>query len=191
MECSISRAGPAASSGRDRKRGEPTEISPGAAVPPIETLRRMFPSGVAWPPDSAWILHAAGGQFAHLTSFTSGLDTRYGHAKNGEDYAAKSQLMTYEGERAMFEGYSRNRGKSTGVIQWMLNDAWPGLYWHLYDYYLRPGGGYFGAKKALEPIHAMYSYDDRSIAVVNESQKPLKGVLLTVHMVGLHGSILF
>ncbi len=171
--------------------GFATEISPGAAVPPIETLRRMFPSGVAWPPDSAWILHAAGGQFPNLTSFTSALDTRYGHAKNAEDYAAKSQLMTYEGERAMFEGYSRNRGTSTGVIQWMLNDAWPGLYWHLYDYYLRPGGGYFGTKKALEPVHAMYSYDDRSVAVVNESHEPVKGALLTVRMLALDGTILF
>src|SRR5258708_3236882 len=99
--------------------------------------------------------------------------------------------MTYEGERAMFEGYSRNRGTSTGVIQWMLNDAWPGLYWHLYDYYLRPGGGYFGTKKALEPVHAMYSYDDRSVAVVNESHEPVKGALLTVRMLALDGTILF
>lgn len=171
--------------------GFATEISPGAAVPPIETLRRIFPTGVAWPPDSAWILHAAGGQFANLTSFTAALSGRYRPATSAEDYAAKSQLMTYEGERAMFEGYSRNRGKSTGVIQWMLNDAWPGLYWHLYDYYLRPGGGYFGTKKALEPVHAMYSYDDRSVAVVNATLKPVKGALLTVRMVALDGSILF
>jgi exo-1,4-beta-D-glucosaminidase len=171
--------------------GFATEISPGAAVPPIETLRRIFPTGVAWPPDSAWILHAAGGQFANLTSFTNAIDGRYGQAKSAEDYAAKSQLMTYEGERAMFEGYSRNRGTSTGVIQWMLNDAWPGLYWHLYDYYLRPGGGYFGTKKALEPVHAMYSYDDRSVAVVNETLKPVRGALLTVRMLAPDGSILF
>jgi exo-1,4-beta-D-glucosaminidase len=49
----------------------------------------------------------------------------------------------------------------------MLNNAWPGLIWHLYDWYLRPGGGYFGAKKACEPLHVQYSYDDRSIVVVN------------------------
>ena len=65
-----------------------------------------------------------------------------------EDFAAKSQIMAYEGIRAMFEAYSRNKYRSTGVIQWMLNNAWPGLIWHLYDYYLRPGGGYFGAKIA-------------------------------------------
>ena len=50
----------------------------------------------------------------------------------------------------MYEAYSRNKYQSTGVIQWMLNNAWPSMIWHLYDYYLRPGGGYFGAKRAME-----------------------------------------
>ena len=49
--------------------------------------------------------------------------------------------MAYDGERAMFEAYARNKYDSTGVIQWMMNNAWPSLIWHLYDYYLRPGGG--------------------------------------------------
>jgi len=41
----------------------------------------------------------------------------------------------------MFEGYSRNKYASAGVIQWMINSAWPSLVRQLYDYYLRPGGG--------------------------------------------------
>ena len=61
--------------------------------------------------------------------------------------------MAYDSERAMFEAYSRNKYESTGIIQWMLNNAWPSLIWHLYDYYLQPAGGYFGAKKACEPLH--------------------------------------
>jgi exo-1,4-beta-D-glucosaminidase len=72
----------------------------------------------------------------------------------------------------MFEGYRRNKFVSTGVIQWMLNTAWPGLIWHLYDYYLRPAGGYFGTKKACEPLHVQYSYDDRSVVVVNSHLEP-------------------
>ena len=75
----------------------------------------------------------------------------------------KSQLQTYEGVRAMYEAYSRNKYTSTGVIQWMLNNAWPSMIWHLYDFYLRPGGGYFGAKKAMEPLHPVYGYDDHSV----------------------------
>jgi exo-1,4-beta-D-glucosaminidase len=49
----------------------------------------------------------------------------------------------------------------------MLNNAWPSMIWHLYDYYLTPAGGYFGTKTACEPVHAQYSYDDKSIVIVN------------------------
>jgi exo-1,4-beta-D-glucosaminidase len=76
----------------------------------------------------------------------------------------------------MFEGYARNKYTSTGVIQWMLNNAWPSLIWHLYDYFLRPGGGYFGAKKAGQPLNVQYSYDDRSVAVVNDTHLPAPGL---------------
>ena len=57
----------------------------------------------------------------------------------------------------------------------MLNNAWPSMIWHLYDWYLRPGGGYFGTKKACEPVHVLYSYDDRSIVVVNGTQRRVTG----------------
>jgi exo-1,4-beta-D-glucosaminidase len=82
-------------------------------------------------------------------------------------YSRVAQTMTYDGERAMFEAYTRNKYTSTGVIQWMLNNAWPSVIWHLYDYYLQTGGGYFGTKKACEPLHVQYSYDDHSIYAVS------------------------
>ena len=92
---------------------------------------------------------------------------RYGKAANLEDFLRKSQAMNYEAQRAMFEAYGRNKYESTGVIQWMLNNAWPSIIWNLYDYYLVPCGAYFGSKKACEPLHVQYSYDDDSVAVVN------------------------
>jgi exo-1,4-beta-D-glucosaminidase len=55
----------------------------------------------------------------------------------------------------------------------MLNNAWPSMIWHLYDYYLLPGGGYYGTKKACEPVHVQYSYDDRSVVVVNNTPQSL------------------
>jgi exo-1,4-beta-D-glucosaminidase len=58
----------------------------------------------------------------------------------------------------------------------MLNNSWPSLIWHLYDYYLVPAGGYFGTKKACEPVHVQYSYDDNSVAVVNSTYAALKGL---------------
>jgi exo-1,4-beta-D-glucosaminidase len=159
-----------------------TEISPGPAVPPIESLRKMIPPDKLWPINEVWNFHAGGGQFKDLEVFTAALNARYGTAKDAEDYARKSQLMTYEAQRAMFEGYGAKRYESTGVIQWMLNNAWPGMIWHLYDYYLMPAGGYFGTKKACEPIHVQYSYDDKSVLAVNTTHQPVANAKVTAKL---------
>jgi exo-1,4-beta-D-glucosaminidase len=159
-----------------------TETSPGPAVPPIESLREMLPKEHLWPIDDWWNFHAGGGNFKDIRVFTDALNARYGQATGVEDFAFKSQLMAYEGIRAMFEAYSRNKYTSTGVIQWMLNNGWPSLIWHLYDFYLRPGGGYFGAKKALEVLHPIYSYDDRSVWVVSSQYLDARGLKLTARI---------
>src|SRR5262249_32888712 len=153
-----------------------TETGPGAAVPLLEELKTFIPEDKLWPMNEVWDFHAGGGQFKTIGLFTHALEMRYGKAKDAADFAWKSQAMTYEGQRAMFEAYGRNKYKSTGIIQWMLNNAWPSLIWHLYSYDLRPAGGYFGTKIALEPIHVQYSYDDRSVAVVNGTQQEQSGM---------------
>lgn len=162
-----------------------TETSSGPAVPPVESLRRMLGPSHLWPIDATWNFHAGGGVFGNIQNFTDALNQRYGTADNVEDYTKKSQLMTYEGIRAMYEAYTRNKYTSTGVIQWMLNNAWPSVIWHLYDYYLRPGGGYFGAKAALTPLHALYSYDDRSIWAVSSQYTDAKGLTLRAQIFNL------
>ncbi|MDQ2854783.1 MAG: glycosyl hydrolase family 2, partial [Acidobacteriota bacterium] len=162
--------------------GFATEISPGPAVPPIESLRRMLAPDHLWPINEYWSYHAGGGQFKDLKVFTEALSARYGPAKDAANYAMKSQLMAYESQRAMFEAYGGKRYTSTGVIQWMLNNAWPSMIWHLYDYYLMPGGGYFGTKKACEPVHVQYSYEDKSVIAVNTSPAPLRDLKLTAQV---------
>jgi len=168
-----------------------TETSPGPAVPPVESLRRMLPLNHLWPIDEYWNYHCGEGAFKTLDIFTEALNKRFGTATNVDDYAKKAQVMTYDGERAMFEAYGRNKYDSTGVIQWMMNNAWPSMIWHLYDYYLRPGGGYFGTKKACEPLHIQYSYDDRSIVVVNGFYQDFKGLKATAKIYNLDMTIKF
>jgi exo-1,4-beta-D-glucosaminidase len=162
-----------------------TETSPGPAVPPIESLRTMLPKDHLWPIDDWWNFHAGGGEFKDIHVYTDALTARYGKAESLDDYALKAQLMNYEGIRAMFEAYGHNKYTSTGVIQWMLNNAWPSVIWHLYDYYLRPGGGYFGAKRAMEALHPMYAYDDRSVWVVSSRYDDVKGLKLTTKIYNL------
>jgi exo-1,4-beta-D-glucosaminidase len=153
-----------------------TETSPGPAIPTRGSLERFIPKDHLWPIDDVWNYHAGLERFTTVNIFSEGLNRRYGPATSLDDYERKAQAMAYDGQRAMFEAYARNKYTSTGVIQWMLNNAWPSLIWHLYDYYLVPGGGYFGTKKACEPVHIQYSYDDNSAAVINNTFETLKGV---------------
>ena len=165
--------------------GFATEISPGPAVPPVASLRTFVPADHLWPIDKFWDFHAGGGEFSNLKVFTEAIERRYGKADSLDDYVAKSQLITYEGERAMFEGYGRNKYRSTGVIQWMLNNAWPSMIWHLFDYTLRPAGGYFGTQKACELLHVQYSYDDHSVVVVNSHYEGFKNLQVSARVYNL------
>jgi exo-1,4-beta-D-glucosaminidase len=178
-----------------------SETSMGPAVPSIESVERMVPRDHLWkvgekvdagsadgPLDPYWNFHAGGGAFKNIHVFADALNARYGKAVSVEDFTYKSQLMTYEGVRAMYEAYSRNKYTSTGVIQWMLNNAWPSMIWHLYDYYLRPGGGYFGAKKAMQALDPIYGYDDRAVRLVNSQYVDAKGLKLTARVFNLDGT---
>jgi exo-1,4-beta-D-glucosaminidase len=156
-----------------------TETSPGPAIPQPDSLRRFIPAKDLWPINEVWDYHAGGGGFTNLNAFNEGMRATYGWPDSMEAYSRIAQTMAYDGERAMFEAYGRNKYTSTGVIQWMLNNAWPSVIWHLYDYYLQTGGGYFGTKKACEPLHVQYSYDDHSIYVVSTLR--VASPALTVH----------
>ena len=151
----------------------------------LKVCRRMLPKEHLWPIDEFWSYHAGGGPFKSLGIFTEALSKRLGEARNVENYAMKAQVMAYDGECAMFEAYVRNKYDSTGVIQWMINNAWPSTIWHLFDYYLRQGGGYFGTKKACEPLHIQYSYDNRSIEVVNSFYREFKGLVASAEVYNL------
>ena len=162
-----------------------TETSMGPAVPPVESIRAMVGNDHLWPIEDVWSYHSGGGEFKTIKVFSEALSNRYGKSDSVEDFALKSQLQTYEGVRAMYEAYSRNKYAATGVIQWMLNNAWPSMIWHLYDYYLRPGGGYFGAKRAMEALHPVYGYDDHSIWLVSSQYEDAKGLKLTTKIYNL------
>ena len=108
------------------------------------------------------------------------------------DDVAKAQLENYDNVRAQFEAYNAHRdaaNPSTGVIYWMLNNAWPSLHWHLYDYFMNPAGAYFGAKKANEPLHIQYSYDTRAVVLVNQTLVGEHGLQARIRVRNLDGSV--
>jgi len=173
----------------DTKLGGPhgfaTEIGPGPAPPPLESLERFLPENELWPIGEAWRYHCGGGRYKTLDVFNAAMDARYGRPSSAREYARKAQVAAYESHRAMLESFGARKYTATGVIQWMLNNAWPSMIWHLYDFYLRPGGSYFGAKKACEPLHVQYAYDDRSVVVVNSTLTGHRGLTATARVFDL------
>jgi exo-1,4-beta-D-glucosaminidase len=165
--------------------GYNTETSPGPAISSLASRKLFLSDPEAWPPTADWSLHYGGGEFANLKVFDAAMEAVYAKPNSAADYERMANTMEYDSERAMYEAYSKNKYTSTGVIQWMLNNAWPSMIWHLYDYYLDTGGGYFGAKKACEPLHIQYAYDDRAIDVVNSTYSEAGDLRAEVHVYGL------
>ena len=146
---------------------------------------------IKWPlNESIWYYHCGNvvSKFSTLNFFLTPIEERFGKIKNFEDFQKKSMITVYDSHRAMFEAYIINRYTSTGLIHWMLNNAWPGNIWHLYDYYFNPTPSYFAVKKANEKIHALYTYNDSSIYLVNNYFQECCGVLnLSVYLFDENG----
>ncbi len=80
------------------------------------------------------------------------------------------------------------------TVHWMMNNPWPSLFGHLYDYYFKQGGGYFGAKKGLRPVSVVWDYyatGDRQTArvyVVNQKDEPGEHWKVSVSYYSLDGA---
>lgn len=159
-----------------------TETGPGAQPPPLDSLRRMLPREHWWPIDEEWSWRYGRGKFKSLDYWLAAMEARYGKATSLEDFARKAQLVNYEAMRAMFEAFSLRRPRAKGVVQWMLNSAWPDMFWQLYDWYLVPNGAYFGARLANRPVHVAYDYGERKVVAVNDTGEALRGVLARVRV---------
>ncbi|MCI0611822.1 glycoside hydrolase family 2 [bacterium] len=150
-----------------------TETSPGAQPPPMESIQKQFAKEHFWPIDDTWNFHCGRNEFNTLEKYMESFNKRYGPAESLEEFSKKAQAVNYEALRAMFESFGIRKPLATGIVQWMLNAAWPKMYWQLYDYYLMPGGAFYGARKANQPVNISYDYGKRSVYVVNDTYAEL------------------
>src|SRR5262249_23494101 len=58
-------------------------------------------------------------------------------------------------------------------------------------YYLDQGGSYYGAKKANEPLHVQYSYDNKSVVVVNQRHGSATNLGVKVDLFNVDGTARF
>ncbi|MDH7512127.1 MAG: glycoside hydrolase family 2 TIM barrel-domain containing protein [Clostridiales bacterium] len=179
----------------DRKHGGAygfnTETGPGPQPPPIESLKKMIPEDHLWPIDDIWEFHCARNEFGTLIRYTEALTRRYGEPKDVHDFVRKAQVANYEAMRGMFEAFVGRKHAATGVIQWMLNAAWPKLWWQLYDYYLMPTGAFYGARKACEPVHILYDCQENAIYVSNDLLTPRDNLKAEIRALDFRGWEMF
>ncbi len=149
-----------------------TETGIGANMPQVESIKRMIAEDELWPISDAWDRHCttSGDAMHSMDEIERTVAGLYGEPKDLEDFVRKAHAVDYDATRAMFEAFRVNTPVSTGVVQWMLNSAWPSIYWQLYDYYGAPTAGYYGTKKGCEPIQLIYNYKDRNVYLVNDGK---------------------
>nr|WP_099248513.1 sugar-binding domain-containing protein [Mycobacterium sp. shizuoka-1] len=176
-------------------RGSSAEQGDNEHIPPFASLQKFIPPDKLWPINDTWFFHAGSDpQNSRLTNVQRVIDRRYGRSTNARMFADKAQLAHYEATRAQFESFAANgwdRHKMT--IYWMLNSHWPSFFGNIFDYYLRPGGAYYGAKKGLAPLSVVFdsyatgNHRQAKVSVVNQTPDSRENLRVRVRTYDLRG----
>ena len=166
-------------------------------IPPLASLKKFIPPDKLWPFNDAWWFHAGSDEKnSTLTSIRQAILRRYGPSDSVEEFARKAQVAEYESTRAQFEAFAASGWDTHKMtIYWMLNNHWPSFFGHIFDYYLRPGGTYFGAKKGLRPLSVVFdayatgNHDEANVSVVNQSADDAHNLQARVRVYDVAGNM--
>ncbi|RWA08102.1 hypothetical protein EKO27_g7017 [Xylaria grammica] len=176
-----------------------SELGAGVGTPEIGSLKKFLSKGDLddlWKKPNKGLYHMSTkvSSFYNRKIYNDALWARYGEPTSLEDYLQKAQIMDYEATRSQFEGVSAFWSKdrpATGLIYWMLNNAWPSLHWNLFDYYLHPAGSYFGAKVGARLEHAAYDYLHKAVYLINHSIDQKGPRTIAVDVIDKNGKSLY
>lgn len=166
----------------------------GGSIPVQETMRRILPEENLWPYNSeenynVWNYHTCRGSFNNLGQHVLFIDGSYGASANFDEFVTRAQIFQYELQRAQYEALNFNRYKNTsGIINWMLNNAWPIMFWNQFDYYMNPNGTTYGARKGNEPVHIMYNVYQKSVHVINSTFTEYQGAVAVMSIYDIDGN---
>jgi beta-galactosidase/beta-glucuronidase len=148
----------------------------------MDDLRRTMPESAIWPQGSQWPLH----DYHEHNPFTTAVEKQYGGASSVADWVGFAQFVDYDAYRGMFEGQSKNR---LGLLIWMSHPAWPSLLWQTYDYFFDTDAGYYGTKKASEPLHIQWNAATDAVEVVNYSAGEQTGLTARAQVINIDGTV--
>jgi len=170
-----------------------TETGPGIQIPVLESIQKMMPESKLWPISEVWDYHCTTSTTAlnNMKTNNEMVEGMYGTANNLKEYMDRSHLSAYQSTKSMFEAFRVNKEEATGIVQWMLNSAWPSLYWQLYDYEKIPVPAYYGVKRANKPLQLIYNYADNGIYVVNELIKETQQLEAVIRAYDLNSNLIY
>ena len=172
-----------------------SELGAGVGTPEMGSLKKFLSESDMkdlWTKPKKGLYHMSTNVSSFFTRkiYNRGLYNRYGDPTSLEDYLLKAQMMDYEATRSEYEGYAVKWSyarPATGLIYWMLNNAWPSLHWNQFDYYLHPAGSYFGTKVGARIEHVAYHYHKQEVALINQSLDQSGKRTIEIDLIGLDG----
>lgn len=175
-----------------------SELGSGVGTPELGSLKKFLTQADMddlWKHPHKSLFHMSNNdsQFYDRKIYNDAMFARFGKATSLDDYLMKAQLTDYEATRSEYEGYSSFWSAdrpATGIIYWMLNNAWPSLHWNQFDYYLRPAGSYYGTKTGSRAEHVAFDYQTHGIWLINHSLDQKGARTVEVDVVDMHGKTL-
>ena len=158
-------------------------------IPSVESMKAMMPSDKLWPINDMWGIHDFCNSAQFGVSYTFNINNSYGKATGINDYCMKAQMVNMENHKAMFEPYVGAKGN--GLLMWMSQSAWPSTVWQTYDYYLEQTAGYYGSKKACEPLHIMWDCNTNVVKVSNNTGKHYTNLTAVAKVFNMDGSLMY
>ena len=178
-------------------RGSCAEQGDNEHIPTFESLKKFIPADKLWPINDTWYFHSGANPGNDiLINIQHAVDARYGPSSGAEEFSRKAQLAHYEATRAQFEAFAADGWANHKMtIYWMMNGHWPSFFGNIFDYYLEPGGAYFGAKAGLRPLSVVFDayargdHGQARVIVTNQSPGPQKNLRVRVRVYDLDGKI--
>jgi hypothetical protein len=159
----------------------------------LESVRASVPDSALWPLSDTLAYHdwhfAGNGD---TKTFMQTLATMFGEANSFADFERKAQMMNLETHKAMYEGFLGHLWtKNSGRLLWMTHPAWPSNAWQIYSWDYDTHAAYYGAKKAVEPLHVQLNLPGNELVVLNTTQRAALGLTARTRVVSLDNRELF
>lgn len=175
-----------------------SELGAGVGTPELGSLKKFLTKSdmdALWKSPHKGLFHMSNNnsQFYDRKIYNDALFARFGKPTSLDDYLMKAQLTDYEATRSEYEGYSafwNAKRPATGIIYWMLNNAWPSLHWNQFDYYMRPAGSYYGTKTGSRTEHVAYDPVSHGVWLINHSLDQKGARTVQVDVMDMHGKAL-